>query len=67
MHTPLCEGVWPGWGKAVEAMFLGEITLFIETSNLMTPPLSLPVANALNHQLPTKHKHTVLYTALWSL
>lgn len=58
MHTPLCEGVRPRWGEAFEAMGLVEITALRETPNLMTPPLGLPVATALNHQLPTKHTHT---------
>lgn len=57
MHTPLCESVWSGWGEAFKAMRLEEITALRETPNLMTPPLGLPVAIALNHQLPTKHTY----------
>lgn len=58
MHIPLCECVWSGRGEAFTAICLVEITALRETPNLMTPPLGLPVATALNHQLPTKHTHT---------
>lgn len=58
MYAPFGEGVGPGRGEAVIAVRFEKVAAFGQAPYLVTPPLRLPVATALNDQLPASNTHT---------